>query len=998
LFNLSNKNAATMTTFMLQTQAAPVNAAKGNEMRITKGGKKDEAAARKWLRRVLVLFLATASGDSVQNASTFESVAASAAVCDATTTGSSPQSKKYLLYKVQSGEGFNLQRNVFMRVTRMMAQFPDAHNFTIVLPPFANSIHWSDRSTHSFGKFFDLEILRENLNAVELSEFLSAHHSVDTVVHLTTKGNHSAAEVVSRYDEQRECTPESVTSENSGWRNELQIKQDDHDSMAPFEGSMLGYTFRVRNLVCLEVRYDMHGNHLASALAEILSNSSSVLVDNAGKISWNYASGEGEQSPSYYNLLATMRFKKHVHDAALDFMSFHRFSQDFVAVHMRRKDFLDVRPDVPSPAEVGIQLAALIRNLLLDESLTLQSPRIISVYVATDSTDPKKDIVDLRDSLNASLERRNGANVSVEVLSFSGTDHGLEEGEMALIDQIICSSATQFVGSNTSYFTKTVFEERLLLGKSIPSTYAALCKANSNENARCQEDLSECITCMQGYIPRLSEQLVGEVASMASRQTGLFDRYRREAQPLRIAEAADEPETKCALVESSSGICFVIMSQFGSQREEKAGEELHSRIKDAGHASFLLHKDAPADERNRGHWTFLPLLTSFSSGEYGCYHSTSRNDTIPISWYVFLHPDTQPKIDAIRDALAPLDSSQPHFVGHALRDSVTSICHHYSMDFDFTYASLESGFAITDALLRRLNQENLSGARRFHIDPDFELAKQVFDAADTTLTNKPLWTKMPRMSDERKYWQWDGLPAPHSILVGIKTTEANHLTRVPIVKKAWTDGAARSGANVVFYSETRDDSIPTVHDGIINSEKIKGEAKKLQMILKHAADITFGGRQAGKEHPTPSTWLLIADDDTLVNFLELRRVLSDYDGLQPLIIGDRYAYGHGRPGGYDYPTGGAGIVVSHRALEMIVEANNNECTPQDTGTQPDDMWLGRCAQSLGIPLVDEPGFHQARPSDYHPQSISLHRPISFHRFKDIDEALEISRTYLNRSE
>jgi UDP-glucose:O-linked fucose beta-1,3-glucosyltransferase len=257
---------------------------------------------------------------------------------------------------------------------------------------------------------------------------------------------------------------------------------------------------------------------------------------------------------------------------------------------------------------------------------------------------------------------------------------------------------------------------------------------------------------------------------------------------------------------------------------------------------------------------------------------------------------------------------------------------------------------------------------------------------------------MPRMSDERKYWQWDGLPAPHSILVGIKTTEANHLTRVPIVKKAWTDGAARSGANVVFYSETRDDSIPTVHDGIINSEKIKGEAKKLQMILKHAADITFGGRQAGKEHPTPSTWLLIADDDTLVNFLELRRVLSDYDGLQPLIIGDRYAYGHGRPGGYDYPTGGAGIVVSHRALEMIVEANSNECTPQDTGSQPDDMWLGRCAQSLGIPLVDEPGFHQARPSDYHPQSISLHRPISFHRFKDIDEALEISRTYLNRSE
>jgi hypothetical protein len=33
-----------MTTLMLQTQAAPIHAAKGNKKRTTKGGKKKEAA------------------------------------------------------------------------------------------------------------------------------------------------------------------------------------------------------------------------------------------------------------------------------------------------------------------------------------------------------------------------------------------------------------------------------------------------------------------------------------------------------------------------------------------------------------------------------------------------------------------------------------------------------------------------------------------------------------------------------------------------------------------------------------------------------------------------------------------------------------------------------------------------------------------------------------------------------------------------------------------
>jgi UDP-glucose:O-linked fucose beta-1,3-glucosyltransferase len=159
------------------------------------------------------------------------------------------------------------------------------------------------------------------------------------------------------------------------------------------------------------------------------------------------------------------------------------------------------------------------------------------------------------------------------------------------------------------------------------------------------------------------------------------------------------------------------------------------------------------------------------------------------------------------------------------------------------------------------------------------------------------------------------------------------------------------------------------------------------------------GTQGKDRHDSPPEWLLIADDDTLVNFVELRRILANYDPSVPLLIGDRYAYGHGMGRGYDYlVTGGAGTVLSSQALQMIVEkreVDGDACGARPESTdKPDDMWLGQCAQSLGIPLVNEPGFHQARPSDYNTATISLHPPVSFHRFKDMNEALEISRLHL----
>ncbi|KJH46298.1 hypothetical protein DICVIV_07641 [Dictyocaulus viviparus] len=100
-----------------------------------------------------------------------------------------------------------------------------------------------------------------------------------------------------------------------------------------------------------------------------------------------------------------------------------------------------------------------------------------------------------------------------------------------------------------------------------------------------------------------------------------------------------------------------------------------------------------------------------------------------------------------------------------------------------------------------------------------------------------------------------------------------------------------------------------------------------------------------------------------------------------IIIGERYGYGFSASGfsGYDYPTGGSGIVFSNVAAQNI--ANNCECPTEDS---PDDMIIGVCARQKDTVIIHNSAFHQARHIDYPEPYLRKVQPISFHKFEDID--------------
>lgn len=199
------------------------------------------------------------------------------------------------------------------------------------------------------------------------------------------------------------------------------------------------------------------------------------------------------------------------------------------------------------------------------------------------------------------------------------------------------------------------------------------------------------------------------------------------------------------------------------------------------------------------------------------------------------------------------------------------------------------------------------------------------------------------------------------IYFAIKTCAKFHKERIPIIERTW----AVDARNRKYYSDVADADIPTISIGLPNVPT--GHCAKtlaiLQLSLKDIRQLT------------DIRWLMLVDDDTLLSVPRLSSLLSWYNQTEHIYLGERYGYRLYAPDGFNYHTGGAGIVLSVPLVQLIVE----HCSCP-TPSAPDDMILGYCLQALGVPALHASGLHQARPQDYATDLLHLNAPISFHKF------------------
>ena len=128
------------------------------------------------------------------------------------------------------------------------------------------------------------------------------------------------------------------------------------------------------------------------------------------------------------------------------------------------------------------------------------------------------------------------------------------------------------------------------------------------------------------------------------------------------------------------------------------------------------------------------------------------------------------------------------------------------------------------------------------------------------------------VSQRRNEYSCRDSSAP-DILFAVKTCEAYHHTRVPVIKNTW----GKYAKHVTFFSDKQDEEIPTVNFPNLVEPKVKTffGCNKTLSILKHFLE----------QYPHHD-WLVRVDDDTILSVARVRDMISCYKNMeQPLILG-----------------------------------------------------------------------------------------------------------------
>ena len=97
--------------------------------------------------------------------------------------------KRYLIHDVDPEEGFNLRRDVYVRVANMMKLLREKQNWVLVVPPWRKLDHWRspiEQNALPWRTFFDLESLNRYVPVIEFEDFVkeTGESGIDEILYL----------------------------------------------------------------------------------------------------------------------------------------------------------------------------------------------------------------------------------------------------------------------------------------------------------------------------------------------------------------------------------------------------------------------------------------------------------------------------------------------------------------------------------------------------------------------------------------------------------------------------------------------------------------------------------------------------------------------------------------------------------------------------------------------------------------------------------------------
>ncbi|XP_060590227.1 GDP-fucose protein O-fucosyltransferase 2-like [Ruditapes philippinarum] len=374
------------------------------------------------------------------------------------------KSVRYLLYDVNPGEGFNLRRDVYMRVANLVKFLNEDEPWVLVLPPWGKLYHW--QSTHlssqtkiKWENFFDINSLAMHVPVIEFEDYLKAvgKPEIDEVYYLQRY-----KEGWTKWEEKidiRECIdpPRYRKDDDGKWR-----------------GQFFGYEeVYAKKFECMSSQA-----YLLTYKPFLMKNTTgrTIFLDRAENVIHGQYS---EWSREWWTARRSMVFAKYLRDVGDEFRKEKLDSNDiddktelepwtkmkrnhgdakggpYVAIHLRRKDYLySHAKEVPS-----------LENAAKTAKNFLKKYNLKKLFLATDANG---------DDLKAFKKMMKGYEVYYHKRSLPDVNK-YYDGAFAIIDQWICAHARVFIGSHVSTFSFRIHEEREILGFDQETTFNRFC-------------------------------------------------------------------------------------------------------------------------------------------------------------------------------------------------------------------------------------------------------------------------------------------------------------------------------------------------------------------------------------------------------------------------------------------------------------------------------------------------------------------------------------------
>ncbi|XP_055685449.1 GDP-fucose protein O-fucosyltransferase 2 [Lutzomyia longipalpis] len=390
----------------------------------------------------------------------------------------------YILYDVNPVEGFNLRRDCFIRLAvfvKKLKNEPGYENTKLVLPPFSDLYHWRSRhldQSHIFwNTFFNLESMKRYTDVLDMWEFFNEIQSI----HRGLKNLNSIT-----IDEVYKLKHFQEMFKNGVFEDKFEKTRC---GMA--EGGAQDGFFHYRNITSKRftcVNFQGSANLLKDLLEKFkpknTGNPRIILFLNAEVVLHDFWGND-----EFWRARRSMRFNDNLVEKANEFRieNFnstdvldavqrpHRWEDereyrnaiggDYLCAHLRRADFLYGRErTTPTLRSASIQIKRITKMLGIDQ-----------VFLSSDCS--RSELMDL-----LSFMKRLRVYKYLPPTTGDGSN-ALKDGEIAIIDQIICSNARYFIGTYESTFTYRIYEEREILGFHPRTTFNTFCK---------NDDLTEC--------------------------------------------------------------------------------------------------------------------------------------------------------------------------------------------------------------------------------------------------------------------------------------------------------------------------------------------------------------------------------------------------------------------------------------------------------------------------------------------------------------------------